>query len=44
MVIVVSRDIWMIDVPVVLYFSLTGGGSDGASSVDASSSSESFVD
>ena len=44
MVVVGSRDSWMIDVPVVQYFSLTGGGVDVISSVDASLYSESFMD
>ena len=38
-----SRDSLMIDIPVVEYFGLTGGGVDVVSSVDASLSSESFV-
>ena len=40
---VVGKDNWMIDVPVVLYFGLTGGVSV-VSNVDASPRSESFVD
>ena len=44
-IVVVGRDSWMIDVPVVQYFGLTsGGGVDVVSSVDASPSGESFVD
>ena len=43
MVVVVSTDSWMIDVPVVQYLGLTGGV-DVVSSVHARPSSESFVD
>ena len=44
MIVVIGRDSWMIDVPVVLYFGLTEGDVNVVSSVDASPSSESFVD
>ena len=43
-VIVVGGDSWLIDVPVVQYFGLTGGGCQGISSVNASLSNESFID
>ena len=44
MVIGDSRDNWMIKVPVVQYFGSTERSVDVVSSVDASPSSESFVD
>ena len=43
-IVIVGRNSWFIDIPVVWCFSLTGGGDDEVSSIDASPSSESFVD